>query len=49
MEREYQYRYAECPVFTSDNVKAVDMTVGMMLRYTWFGSIQPFNASFKVK
>lgn len=36
-------RYSECRVFDEENVRWLDMTVAMMFRYTWYGSIEPIS------
>jgi len=41
-------RYLECKEFDADNVKEMNMSVAMMFRYTWFGSIHPFPANTSV-
>ena len=39
------FRYLECKDFDADNVKELNMSVAMMFRYTWYGSIHPFPAN----
>ena len=36
-------RYSECQDFDDENVRWLDMTVAMMFRYTWYGSMEPIS------
>ncbi|XP_023320869.1 uncharacterized protein LOC111695693 [Eurytemora carolleeae] len=41
-------RYDECTEFTEENIRWLDMSVAMMFRYTWFGSILPISNQTKI-
>ena len=36
-------RYKECEDFDDENIRWLNMTVAMMFRYTWYGSLAPIN------
>ena len=36
-------RYEECKNFDDKNIRQLDMTVAMFLRYTWYGSLDPIG------